>query len=147
MTRLRAEDKARVIKEDKSIHASLPRGTKSHHLVEALQIALYLRLKALGVTLRLCGATATNFVWIRLFSTKERDWTLKKLAKFIFTSDGTVMCPEIVRYGQPKATPKAATNQIPRSVTPSTEILIALAGHIKNDKTLPGFRVYELLKL
>lgn len=120
--------------------------TKSLVSAEALQRALIERLRTIRVTPRSCVATASNFVWIRLFSTKERNWTLKKLANFKFTLDGTIIAPEIVRYGKLKAGPRVSAYQVTRSITSSTDILIALADHIlKVEKTLPGFRVYELL--
>lgn len=49
------------------------------------------------------------------------------------------------RYGEPKVSLKNSSDQISRSVTSSTDILVALANHIVQvDKQSPGFRVYEL---
>lgn len=71
---------------------------------------------------------------------------MKKLANFKFTLDGAIITPEIVRYEEPKAGPKVSSYQVTRSVTSSTDILVALASHIvKTDKLLPSFQVYELL--
>lgn len=85
-------------------------------------------------------------MWARFFSPKERDWVLKKLVGLKYTLDGSIIVPEVVRYGEPKAGPKVSSYQVSKAVTSSTDILIELANHIiKNDRTLPGFQVFELL--
>lgn len=123
-----------------SIFVDLPRGLKSHQSAEALQMAIIQRLKAIRIVAKGVAVTAAKFVWIRLSSTKEKDWTLKKLANFKFTLDGVVITPEVVRYGECKAVAKDIAYQISRSNTTTEDLLIALASHIfENDKTLPGF--------
>lgn len=67
---------------------------------------------------------------------------MKELANFKFTLDEAIIVPEIVRYGEPKTGPKVSSCQVTRSITSSTDILVALANHIiEADKALPGFKV------
>lgn len=106
ITRFRADDKVNICRENASIFVGLPRGYKSHSSAEALQIAVIQRLKAIRVAAKGVAVTAAKFVWIRLSSTKERDWTLKKFANFKFTLDGVIITPEVVRYGERKEVSK-----------------------------------------
>ncbi len=146
ITRFRTDDKINICRENASIFVGLPRGYKSHSSAEALQIAVIQRLKAIRVAAKGVAVTAAKFVWIRLSSSKERDWTLKKFANFKFTLDGVTITPEVVRYGERKEVSKDTAYQISRASTTTEDLLIALANHIiEHDKTIPGFQVYELL--
>lgn len=145
-TRIRAEDRVCVIEENESIYAGSPRGTKSLVSAEALQHALIERFRFLWVTPRSCVVTASSFVWARFFSSKKRDWVLKKLVGFKYTHDGSIIVPKVVRYGKPKVGPKVSSYQVSKAVTFFTDILIELANHIiKNDKILPSSKIFELL--
>lgn len=113
LTRLKPEDKERLVDEDRALYVGFPRGEKSTGAATALEQALLVRLRKLQIPVESASPASSKFVTAVFFDHKGRDKALRRLEAFNFVYNGRIVRPDIARYGATKPQPKITTYQIP----------------------------------